>query len=130
MNIRANVPSNSTSYYFGGDIIDYNNTDFNVAKVEVPRSGTIKQIFIRENAPSGNVGSAENVTHKVCVNSATNCFGSASLAYNSASMSGTDVSLNQAVSAGDTIAIRVDTPSWATRPTNVRWYATATVYIE
>jgi hypothetical protein len=45
------------------------------AKIEVPKAGTIKRIYVRQNVPAGNAGSAENVTHKVCVNSGTNCFG-------------------------------------------------------
>ncbi|HET9699263.1 MAG TPA: LamG domain-containing protein [Terriglobales bacterium] len=128
MNTGANAPANSTTYYFGGDIIDYNNSNFDAAKIEVPKAGTLKRVQIRESAPSGNVASAENVTHKVCVNTGTNCFGGTTFAYNSTSTSGTDITLNQAVAAGDTVAIRVDTPAWATKPTNVRWYAV--LYIE
>lgn len=128
MNTGANAPINSTTYYFGGDIADSNNSSFDAAKIEIPRSGTIKRIHVRQNVPSGNTGSAENVTHKVCINSATNCFGSASFGYGTTSTFSSDATLNQAVSAGDTIAVRVDTPAWVTRPTNVRWYAT--VYIE
>jgi hypothetical protein len=128
MNIGANSPANSTAYYFGGDTIDTNNTTFASATVQVPKSGTIKRIFIQQNTPSGNTGSTENVTHSVCINSNTNCFGSAAFAYNTTSSSGSDATLNQAVSAGDTIAIKVATPAWTTNPTNVRWYAV--VYIE
>lgn len=128
MNTAANSPANSTTYYFGGDLVDYNNTSFDAAKIEIPKSGTIKRIHIRQNVPGGNTGSSESVTHKVCINSSANCFGSASFTYGSTSTFATDSSLNQPVSAGDTVSIRVDTPSWATRPNNVRWYAT--VYIE
>jgi len=127
-NIGANAPANSTSYYFGGDLIDVNTTSFDTAKIEVPRSGTIKRIYIKQNLPSGNLGSGEPVVHKVCVNTSTNCFGSSSFAYNAVTTSGSDITLNQAVSAGDTVAIRVLTPAWVTRPSNVRWYAV--VYIE
>ena len=128
MNVSANSPANATSYYVGGDVIDTNNTNFDSAKIQIPKSGTIKRIFVRENLPAGNLGSAENVTHSFCINSATNCFGAATLAYNATSSSGYDATLNQPVSAGDMIAVRVQTPSWATKPTNVRWYAV--VYIE
>jgi hypothetical protein len=128
MNTGANAPANSSTYYFGGDIIDYNNTSFDAAKIEVPKGGTLKRVQIRQSAPSGNTGSAENVTHKVCVNTGTNCFGGTAFAYNSTSTAGTDITLNQAVAVGDAVAIRVDTPAWATRPTNVRWYAV--LYIE
>jgi hypothetical protein len=128
MNTGANAPANSSTYYFGGDILDYNNTSFDAAKIEAPKAGTIKRVQIRQNVPSGNTGSAENVTHKVCINTATNCFGGAAFPYNGTSTAGTDITLNQAVAAGDTVAIRVDTPAWATRPSNVRWYAV--VYIE
>jgi hypothetical protein len=128
LNATGNSPANGTTYYFGGDIADYNNTNFDAAKIEIPKAGTLKRVFIRQAVPSGSVGSAETVTHEVCVNSATNCFGAAIFSYNGTSTSGTDVTLNQPVVAGDTIAIRVDTPNWVTRPTNVRWYAT--VYIE
>jgi hypothetical protein len=128
MNVGANAPANSTSYFFGGNPIDTNNTTFDLAKVEVPKSGTIKRIFIRQNTPSGNTGTTENVTHKVCVNTGTNCFGTAAFAYNATSTAGSDATLSQAVSAGDYLSIRVDTPAWATKPTNVRWYAT--VYID
>jgi hypothetical protein len=127
-NLAANVPANGATYYIGGDVFDYNNGNFDAAKIEVPKAGTIKRIQIRQNVPSGNIGSAENVTHKLCINSGTACFGSVSFAYNGVSTSGNDVTLNQPVVAGDTIAIRVDTPTWTTRPLNVRWYAV--VYIE
>jgi hypothetical protein len=128
MNTLANTPRNSSSYYVGGDIIDFNNTSFDAAKIEIPKGGTIKRIYIRQNLPSGNAGTTENVAHKVCVNSSTNCFGAASFNYGGTSTAGADGTLNVPVNAGDTVAIRVDTPNWATRPTNVRWYAT--VYIE
>lgn len=128
LNFGANTPVNGSSYFVGGDVIDINNTSFDAAKVQVPKSGTIKRVFIRQNLPAGNSGSAENVTHKVCINSGTNCFGAAAFGYNSSSSSGADGTLGQTVTAGDYIAVRVDTPTWATQPTNVRWYAV--VYIE
>jgi len=128
MNVSGNTPATGTSYYFGGDVIDTNNTNFSAATVRVPKAGSIKSIFVQQNTPSGNTGSVENVIHSVCINSSTNCFGSASFAYNSTSTSGSDATLNQGVNAGDMIAIRVQTPTWATKPTNVRWYAI--VYIE
>jgi len=127
-NISANSPANSTAYFIGGDMIDTNNTSFDLAKIQVPKAGTIKRIYIQQNLPSGNAGSGENVTHSVCVNANTNCFGAAAFAYNATSSSGSDATLNQAVSAGDLIAIKVQTPAWVTKPTNVRWYAV--VYIE
>jgi GH24 family phage-related lysozyme (muramidase) len=94
----------------------------------VPKAGSIKRIYVQTNLPSANAGSGENVTHAVCVNSNTYCFGSAAFAYNATSASGSDSSLNQPVNAGDTIAIKIQTPAWATKPTNVRWYAV--IYIE
>ena len=128
LNTGGNSPANSSTYYFGGDPVDYNNTVFDSAKVEIPKAGTIKRIYIRQNVPSGSTGSAETVTHKVCINTGTNCFGSATISYNGVSTAVTDATLNQPVSVGDTISIRVDTPAWVTKPTNVRWYAV--VYIE
>jgi hypothetical protein len=117
-----------TPIILGGDVADSNNTTFDVIKVEVPKLGTIKRIFVRQNIVAGIVASAEGVTHKVCINSGTNCFGGATFSYNGLSTSGSDITLNQPVAAGDMLAIRVDTPNWATHPTNLRWYAT--VYIE
>lgn len=128
MNVSANSPANSTAYYFGGDMIDVNNTSFDAAKIQVPKAGSIKRIFIQQNLPAGSSGSGESVTHSVCINSNTNCFGAAAFAYNAGSTSGSDATLNQPVAAGDTISIKVQTPAWATKPTNVRWYAM--VYIE
>ncbi len=127
-NDAANAPLNASTYYFGGNIVEYNNTNFDAAKIDVPKSGTVRRIFIRQNISSGSPASPESVIHKVCINSASNCFGAAEFAYDGTSTSGIDVAINQPVTAGDTIAVRVDTPSWATRPTNVRWYAT--LYIE
>ncbi len=128
MNIGTNSPANSTAYYVGADMIDTNNTSFDTAKIQVPKAGSIKRIYVQTNLPSGNLASAESVTHSVCINSNTNCFGSASFAYNAVSTSGSDSTLNQAVNAGDTISIKVQTPAWVTKPTNVRWYAV--IYIE
>jgi len=128
MNVSANSPANSTAYYFGGDTIDTNNVNFTAATVQVPKAGSIKRIFVQENTPTGNTGSSESVVHSVCINSSTNCFGAATFAYNATSASGSDATLNQPVNAGDTIAIKIQTPSWATKPNNVRWYAV--VYIE
>jgi len=128
MNVSANAPANSTAYYFGGDVIDTNNASFTAATVQVPKAGSIKRIFVQENVPAGNAGSGESVTHSVCINSNTNCFGAAAFPYSAGSASGSDATLNQPVNAGDTIAIKVQTPAWATKPTNVRWYAV--VYIE
>ncbi|MGZ4816068.1 MAG: glycosyl hydrolase family 28-related protein [Terriglobales bacterium] len=128
VNVSANSPNNSTAYYFGGDVIDTNNTSFDAAKIQVPRAGTIKRIFVQQNVPAGNAGSTETVTHSVCINSSTNCFGAVGFAYNSGTTSGADATLSQAVTAGDMLAIKVQTPAWVTKPTNVRWYAV--VYIE
>jgi len=128
MNVSANSPGNGNSYYFGGDLIDSNNLNFSSAAIHVPKAGSIKSIFVQQNTLSGNTGSAESVIHSVCINSNTNCFGAATFAYNATSSSGSDATLNQPVNAGDAIAIRVQAPSWATKPTNVRWYAV--VYIE
>jgi hypothetical protein len=100
-NTAQNAPSNSSTYYLGGDVADSNNTTFDVAKIEVPKNGTIKRIFVRQIIVAGIVASAEGVTHKVCINSGTNCFGGATFSYNGLSTSGSDITLNQPVAAGD-----------------------------
>jgi hypothetical protein len=127
-NMGTNVPANGATYFFGGNLLDTNNTSFDAAKLEVPRAGTIKRIQVRQNLPSGSAASAENVVHKVCVNNGTDCVGNLAFAYSATSTSGSEITLNKPVKAGDNIAIRVDTPAWGTRPSNVRWYAV--VYIE
>ncbi len=116
--------SSSTTYYFGTN--PSQTSIYDTAKIEIPKAGTIKRITVR--AQTSVAGSSEATPVYVRLNNTTDV-GTISLNMSSSPpIRATDSSVSQAVSAGDFIAIKVATPSYATAPTNCQLIAT--IYIE
>lgn len=120
-------PADSTTYYFGADLVaGIVNTTYSLARIEIPKAGTIKRFFLKVRV-TGTLGTTETVTHYVRLNDTTDV-AQIDTTYDATSKDATNTSVSQAVSAGDFIAVKIVCPAWATNPTSVRIYAV--VYIE
>ena len=116
-------PADATTYVFGMVAT----TAYNVARVYIPRAGTLKAVYISIYV-AGTLGSAETSTVSFRLNDTTDttittgakCDATAQ-AYNSTGMS-------VSVAAGDSFVIKWVTPTWTTNPTNVLF--TFTAYFE
>ena len=117
--------SSSTTYYVGGFMGAPNATSFSNAAVRVPKTGTIKSVFIKVRM--NTVASSQTVNHYIRINNSTDC-AQIQGSYDTNPFSGSVDNVNQTVNAGDMIALKIVCPSWTTEPTGV-WYYCA-VYIE
>lgn len=119
-------PADSTTYYFGADPNANLNTTWNLSSAEVPKSGTLKRVFIKVRV-AGTLGSTEAVSHYVRINDTTDVTVNTTATYDTTATNIVGI-LSQAVSAGDYVNLKVVTPAWVTNPTTVRFYAI--LYIE
>ncbi len=115
------APAQNQTYYFGG--IPSRNPQTTITREQqlCPVTGTITGVYLQGtwgNTPTGN-----NHTFNVRVNNTTDA-----LITNSQPISGaspvliTNASMSQAVSAGDLLAIKWQTPAtWTTPVTNIIW---------
>lgn len=118
----------ATTYYYGQMSTRTINTTYSIAQIDIPRAGTIKRVYYKLDI-AGTLGTAgQNVTHTINVNNTTDCASSA-FDYSTAIINQVVSGVSQAVSVGDTIALKVVTPgTWTTPATSARidvW-----VYIE
>jgi hypothetical protein len=118
VSVAAGQPIASTTYYFGADPISSIQTVYAMASVIVLRSGTIRAAFLKARITTP--GTAELATHSLRINDATDVL-VATGAYNSTVLDVSNLVLNQAVVAGDTVAFKLATPAWVTPPQSVRW---------
>lgn len=118
--------ADSTTYYFTltADAAPVSVT-YNNVKIAIPKTGILRRFDILVRV-AGALGSAETVSHFVRINDTTDV-GQIDCSYNVAAQNFSAV-INQAVTAGDFVAIKVVTPAWVTNPTTVR--NVATIYIE
>lgn len=117
-------PADSTTYYFGSDIISNPGNVYTNFSVRIPKNGTIKVITLRTR--NTGLGTTENVVQSLRLNDTTD-IALADADYD-ASVVETTASVTQAVVAGDYITGKIVAPAWVTNPTSTRWYMT--VYIE
>ncbi len=94
-------------------------------RVYVPKSGTIKAVYVYAN--SGTAGTNEAWVLSIRKNSTTDTQ-IQSLASNSANRVWSNTGLSIAVVAGDYIEIKSVNPTWSNNPANVRF--NASIYIE
>jgi len=119
----AGSPVASTTYYVGGDVSAVGNAwttsgiFYQFYNVVVPTAGTVTKLWLRTRIRLV-LATAGNVTHDVLVNGTTG-HGSVVYPYTATSQEGSDFTLNAAVAQGDTLALRLVTPAWATPPTGV-----------
>lgn len=117
-------PADSTTYYVGADIGNAPLTSYAYEKVEIPKAGTIKRVFMK--MIYGGSASGETVSHYIRINDTTDV-AQIDAVYN-ADFDYNNTSVSTAVTAGQYIAFKITTPAWVTNPTNVRYYCI--VYIE
>lgn len=117
----ANIsPADSVTQYIGGDWGQSGGVAYDVVKVEIPKTGTVKRVFLKVRV-SGTLGSNETVSHYIRLNDTTD-FAQIDTTYDAATRNLNATGLSQAVTAGDYVALKIVGPAWGTNPTNVRWY--------
>jgi len=119
-------PGDGTTNYFGNSVNTVGTTQ-GLARIYIPKSGTIKgvSIFIYVN---GTLGSSETSSIYVRVNNTTDALISSSVTTDALTQVFNNFSMSQAVSQGDYVEIKWIFPTWSTNPTNVR--LSGTIYIE
>jgi hypothetical protein len=103
--------------YFGGLPVGTIMTTYAQAKLPVPKSGTIKRFDLKMF--NSGAASNETVSHYLRLNDTTD-FGQLDTTYDVTDRLASVTGLSQAVVAGDTMALKIVTPAWATNPTTVR----------
>lgn len=118
-------PADSTTYY-AGLISPELSTTYAHVSLKIPKTGTVKRIELKVRV-RGTLGSNETVSHYLRLNDTTD-FGQIDTTYDAVNRELTLSGLSQAVTAGDTLALKIVAPAWATNPVNVQ--VQATVWIE
>lgn len=121
----ASVPD-ATSTYFGSIPVSAG-ASIGANRIYIPKTGTIKKVYILFDN-SGTLASNETSTIAVRLNATTDFTISAAVTNDAAVTAFNNTGMSAAVTAGDFIAIKWTTPTWATNPTNVR--ISAVIYIE
>lgn len=111
--------------YFGGAAALAPGTTANLAPIYVPKSGTVKAVYLFANA--GTAGTNEAWAMQLRLNNTTDTQ-IASVSANTANRLWSNASMSVAVAAGDRLEIKSVCPTWATNPANVRYGGC--VYIE
>lgn len=124
----SGIPVDSTTYFFGEDnaLALTAQTTYALTSLQIPKAGTIKRVFVKVRIGSP-LGTSETVQHFIRLNDTTDV-GQVDLAYDAVQVSGTNTTVNQAVVAGDMVALKVVCPAWVTNPTVSGWYAM--IYVE
>lgn len=120
------APADATVYYSGMLYGETLSTSATLPQLVVPKTGTVKAFYARTYI-SGTLGTAEDVTIVLRLNNTTD-FGSTTMDWDALNSIATSTGLTQAVTAGDTIHFKITTPTWATNPTNVRFWGI--IYVE
>lgn len=116
-NVAAN-PTDAQTVYIGFGAGSGMQTSFDNAKIPVPAACSIERVAIKTRT-TGTLGSAETVTISVLVNN-TSETNSTTMGWNTANSEAALVcSTNCVVNAGDSLALKVVQPTWATNPTSV-----------
>lgn len=117
-------PADSTTYYFGSvGNSGLNTTQYKGQRI-VPCTGTVTRVDYWAWV-SGTAGSSENSTIDIFYNAATSIgsVGTFQLNNNTALITASATGLSTAVTAGNPIAGRIQTPAWVTNPTSVNIWA-------
>lgn len=120
-------PADATTYYFGAWAGTQWTSLANRRYVYVPRSGRIKAVYFSVFI-SGTLATSEMGTLSVRLNDTTDTIVSSAVTFtaNQQVFSKTDLSI--VVAAGDTLLLKLVTPTWVTNPTAAS--ISATVWIE
>jgi len=123
--VASGNPSASTTYYVGMDSLVTLQTTYANTSIKIPKSGTIKAAFFKWSITT--TGSGESVPFSIRINDTTDV-SIQSVAMNAARVDVFSSSMSQAVSAGDTCALKMATPAWVSAPATIR--GEGYVYIE
>ena len=118
-------PTGPSTRYYGSLLGATVGTVFSDVSLRVPKTGTIKSVYVKVRITAA--GSNETVSHYIRINDTTDC-ALIQGGYNAAFLSGSVDNVNQAVTAGDMIALKVVYPNWTTDPTGLAYYCE--VYFE
>lgn len=119
-------PADSTTYYFGSTI-QAPTTSAAVRRLYVTKPGTVTAVFLYISN-LGTLGTGESNTVNFRLNNTTDTLISNAVTTNATSNVASNTALSIAVVAGDYFEIKIDTPAYATNPTNLSW--NAVIYIQ
>jgi hypothetical protein len=114
-NASAQTPADSLTYYWARH--NGLSTTQGLSRVYVPVAGILKLIY---GAFTQSGGTNEASTLSIVINGVTTIQISNALVHTAASTVFSKTDMNQAVSAGDYIELKWDTPAWGTNPAQVR----------
>lgn len=121
--VIASSPADSTTYYIGADAAASANAwttsgvNYSEQSSLIPKAGTVKRLFIKVRIRT-TPGSGETVSVYFRLNNTTDS-GQTDMVWNSTTVEGSTTNIATAVVAGDTWAIKVVCPAWATNPVGV-----------
>lgn len=115
--IGSASPSASTTYFFGMDGLTGTQTTYANASVKIPRSGTLKGVYVLVSITTP--GSGETVSGSIRLNDATDV-ALPNSTWNANRVTITTTSLSQAVTVGDTFCLKIVTPAWVSAPVTLR----------
>lgn len=118
----ASQPADATTYFLGGDVAAAATSwasliTFADGSFPVPVACRITRVFIKVKVRTV-LGTNELVTLSVRVNDTTD-YAIGTMAWNGASAELSNVAMSINLNAGDTIALKIVTPTWVTNPTGV-----------
>lgn len=116
--VGTGTPSNATTYYWGWNMFNQNNTTEGKFIMRVPISGTITSIRY-EQGVYGTLGTSETSSLWIRVNNTTDLLVSSSIVCNAVNSNYVSGVLSQAVSAGDYLEVKWTTPTWVTKPVTI-----------
>lgn len=122
VNYGSNSPADGATNYVGSGLQD--NSTYSLASILIPKAGTITRWFIK--VVIVNPGSAETVQHFLRINDSTDV-GQINLSYDTASLTSLNTTVNQSVAEGDSVAIKIVCPTWATDPSGILYYGYALI---
>ena len=118
LNIRTTTsfnPADSTLYFIGQETQPF--TTSSVLPLFIPKSGTIKNIFISSRCANGT---SENSTFILFINDISNATLTSTYKYDTLN-SFLNYSGAISVNADDYLYVRWQTPAWVTNPTQIRF---------
>lgn len=115
-NSSALNPADATTYYVGRP--NSMTTAYDTHQQIVPITGTIKKVYYYKRQSGGANGTSETIDIYTRINDTTD-IASATQTWDTTLASNALTSENTLVTAGDQIAVKFTTPTWATNPTGI-----------
>lgn len=119
-------PADATPYCEG---INANNRQttctgvtYDRVKFQMPAACTATRVYYK-SITQGTLSSAEDATFAIRLNDSSDFGATTTQIDMSAAIQDAAVTVSQAIAAGDYVALKVTTPTWATNPTSVLWSA-------